>query len=139
MSTPGEQGLYREAYEKDSCGFGLIANLDDAAQPLAGEDRHRLAEPPHAPWRHRRRRQDRRRLRPAAEEAREVPARGGQGRGASKLAPLFAAGNVFLSTDAALAARARDELAAQLEREGLRAGRLAAAAHRSVACAAPRR
>ena len=26
-----QQGLYREAYEKDSCGFGLIANLDDQA------------------------------------------------------------------------------------------------------------
>src|ERR1700751_2274830 len=24
-------GLYRSAYEKDSCGFGLIASLDDAA------------------------------------------------------------------------------------------------------------
>ena len=24
-----QQGLYREAFEKDSCGFGLIANLDD--------------------------------------------------------------------------------------------------------------
>src|SRR6185437_13116529 len=23
------QGLYKEAYERDSCGFGLIANLDD--------------------------------------------------------------------------------------------------------------
>jgi glutamate synthase (NADPH/NADH) large chain len=24
-------GLYRQSYEKDSCGFGLIANLDDKA------------------------------------------------------------------------------------------------------------
>ena len=23
------QGLYKDAYESDSCGFGLIANLDD--------------------------------------------------------------------------------------------------------------
>ena len=23
------QGLYKDAYERDSCGFGLIANLDD--------------------------------------------------------------------------------------------------------------
>jgi glutamate synthase (NADPH) large chain len=23
------RGLYKEAYERDSCGFGLIANLDD--------------------------------------------------------------------------------------------------------------
>src|SRR5690242_21017085 len=24
-----DTGLYKEAYERDSCGFGLIANLDD--------------------------------------------------------------------------------------------------------------
>ena len=23
------QGLYKDAYERDSCGFGLIANLDE--------------------------------------------------------------------------------------------------------------
>jgi glutamate synthase (NADPH/NADH) large chain len=23
------RGLYRSAFERDSCGFGLIANLDD--------------------------------------------------------------------------------------------------------------
>src|ERR1700693_3425517 len=27
----GDWGLYRSAYEKDSCGFGLIASLDDKA------------------------------------------------------------------------------------------------------------
>src|SRR5580698_7095015 len=27
----GDWGLYRPAYEKDSCGFGLIASLDDQA------------------------------------------------------------------------------------------------------------
>ena len=27
----GDWGLYRSAYEKDSCGFGLIASLDDVA------------------------------------------------------------------------------------------------------------
>ncbi|MCC7200740.1 MAG: glutamate synthase large subunit [Gammaproteobacteria bacterium] len=27
--TSGDTGLYREEYERDSCGFGLIANLDD--------------------------------------------------------------------------------------------------------------
>ena len=27
----GDWGLYRAAYEKDSCGFGLIASLDDQA------------------------------------------------------------------------------------------------------------
>ena len=30
MSTQS-RGLYNEAFEKDSCGFGLIANLDDQA------------------------------------------------------------------------------------------------------------
>ncbi len=29
MSAEPKTGLYREAYEKDSCGFGLIASLDD--------------------------------------------------------------------------------------------------------------
>jgi glutamate synthase (NADPH/NADH) large chain len=28
---PQGRGLYKEAYERDSCGFGLIASLDDAA------------------------------------------------------------------------------------------------------------
>src|ERR1700675_4541164 len=28
MNSP-DTGLYRDAYERDSCGFGLIANLDD--------------------------------------------------------------------------------------------------------------
>ena len=26
-----ERGLYKDSYERDSCGFGLIASLDDAA------------------------------------------------------------------------------------------------------------
>jgi glutamate synthase (NADPH/NADH) large chain len=29
MSTQRNRGLVREAYERDSCGFGLIASLDD--------------------------------------------------------------------------------------------------------------
>jgi glutamate synthase (NADPH/NADH) large chain len=28
---PSSPGLYREAFEKDSCGFGLIAHMDDQA------------------------------------------------------------------------------------------------------------
>src|SRR5271155_811572 len=28
----GDWGLYRQAYERDSCGFGLIARLDDPAR-----------------------------------------------------------------------------------------------------------
>src|SRR5262249_36010556 len=30
MHTPS-RGLYKDSYERDSCGFGLIASLDDAA------------------------------------------------------------------------------------------------------------
>jgi len=29
MSAATHQGLYKDAYERDSCGFGVIANLDD--------------------------------------------------------------------------------------------------------------
>src|SRR5271163_634231 len=29
MDTQKGRGLYREAYERDSCGFGLLASLDD--------------------------------------------------------------------------------------------------------------
>ncbi len=27
--TTADTGLFKESYERDSCGFGLIANLDD--------------------------------------------------------------------------------------------------------------
>ena len=30
MHAP-DRGLYKDTYERDSCGFGLIASLDDAA------------------------------------------------------------------------------------------------------------
>ena len=29
MTNQGNRGLYREAFERDGCGFGLIASLDD--------------------------------------------------------------------------------------------------------------
>ncbi len=29
MTTTAHSGLYHPSFEKDSCGFGLIANLDD--------------------------------------------------------------------------------------------------------------
>ena len=29
MTTTAHSGLYHQSFEKDSCGFGLIANLDD--------------------------------------------------------------------------------------------------------------
>jgi glutamate synthase (NADPH/NADH) large chain len=113
-----QQGLYREAYERDSCGFGLIANLDDqashwlvktaiaslgrlthrgavAADGKTGDGCGVLLKKPE------------KFLRAVAKDA------------GLKLAPLFAAGNVFLSTDAAVAAASRAELEAQLKREGL--------------------
>jgi glutamate synthase (NADPH) large chain len=118
MSTPPEQGLYRDSYEKDSCGFGLIANLDDqpshwlvktaiaslnrlthrgavAADGKTGDGCGLLLKKPENF------------LRAVAKDA------------GIKLAPLFAAGNVFLSTDATIGAASRAELAAQVEREGL--------------------
>src|SRR5690606_20849235 len=113
-----QQGLYREAYEKDSCGFGLIANLDDqashwlvktaiaslgrlthrgavAADGKTGDGCGLLLKKPE------------KFLRAVAKEA------------GIKLAPLFTAGNVFLSTDADVAAASRAELETQLKREGL--------------------
>src|SRR5690606_1828704 len=113
-----QQGLYREAFEKDSCGFGLIANLDDqashwlvetaiaslgrlthrgavAADGKTGDGCGVLLKKPE------------KFLRAVAKDA-------GIG-----LAPQFAAGNVFLSRDAAVADAGRAELDAQLQREGL--------------------
>ena len=73
-------GLCRAAYEKDSCGFGLIASLDDQRQPLGAADGHQFLEPTHPPRRHRHRRQDRRRLRPVDQAAQGVFESGGRGR-----------------------------------------------------------
>ncbi len=118
MSTPPEQGLYRDSYEKDSCGFGLIANLDDqpshwlvktaiaslnrlthrgavAADGKTGDGCGLMLKKPE------------KFLRAVAKDA------------GIKLAPLFAAGNVFLSRDEGIAAASRAELAAQVEHEGL--------------------
>ncbi len=118
MSIRQEQGLYRESYEKDSCGFGLIANLDDqpshwlvktaiaslnrlthrgavAADGKTGDGCGLLLKKPE------------KFLRAVAKDA------------GIKLAPLFAAGNVFVSRDATIGAASRAELAAQVEREGL--------------------
>ncbi|MET0279896.1 MAG: glutamate synthase large subunit [Steroidobacteraceae bacterium] len=118
MSIGQEQGLYRESYERDSCGFGLIANLDDApshwlvktaisslnrlthrgaiaADGKTGDGCGLMLKKPE------------KFLRAVAKDA------------GFKLAPLFAAGNLFLSQDKQLAAAARAELAKQLDREGL--------------------
>src|SRR6201996_5603814 len=112
-------GLCRTAYEKDSCGFGLIASLDDkashwvvqtaisslnrlthrgaiAADGKTGDGCGLLIKLPTEF------------LRAVAKES------------SIKLDPLFAAGLVFLDTDAAKASRAREELSRQLQNEGLK-------------------
>ncbi len=111
-------GLYRTAYERDSCGFGLIASLDDhashwvVATAISSLNRltHRgaiandgktgdgcglLIKQPTAF------------LRAVAKES------------GFNLAPLFAAGLVFLNRDADKAARARKVLMEQLHNEQL--------------------
>ncbi len=109
-------GLYRPSYERDSCGFGLIANLDDrpshwlletaisslnrlthrgaiAADGKTGDGCGLLIKRPTAF------------LRAVAADA------------GFSLAPSFAAGLVFLSRDPALAAEARRVLITELEFE----------------------
>src|SRR5271169_5467116 len=114
----GDWGLCRAGYEKDSCGFGLIASLDDkashwvlqtavsslnrlthrgaiATDGKTGDGCGLLIKQPTAF------------LRSVAREA------------GLKLAPLFAAGLVFLNRDAAKAALARRILTEQLQLEKL--------------------
>ncbi len=118
MSSDASRGLYRESYEKDSCGFGLIASLDDepsnwlvktaisslnrlthrgaiAADGKTGDGCGLLLKKPE------------KFLRAIAKDA------------GIKLARQFAAGIVFLSTDATLAEVAQAELNKQIQREGL--------------------
>ena len=118
MNSELNQGLYREAYEKDSCGFGLIANLDDepsnwlvqtaisslnrlthrgaiASDGKTGDGCGLLLKSPT------------RFLRAIAADA------------GIKLSRQFASGLVFLNQDAALADIAVQQLEQQLEREGL--------------------
>ena len=115
----GDWGLCRTAYEKDSCGFGLIASLDDqpshwvlqtaisslnrlthrgaiAADGKTGDGCGLLIKQPTA-------------------FLRAVAAESG-----ITLAPLFAAGLVFLNPDPGLAAHARSVLSEQLKLEKLR-------------------
>src|ERR1700757_3727425 len=106
-------GLYKETYERDSCGFGLIASLDDAtthalvrtaiaslnrlthrgaiaADGKTGDGCGLLLKKPETF------------LRAVAAEA------------GIELDERFASGFVFLNQDPALAQRARDILEAQL-------------------------
>src|SRR5580704_8484242 len=114
----GDRGLFRESYERDSCGFGLIAQLDDvpshwvvqtgmtslkrlthrgavATDGKTGDGCGLLLKKPE------------KFLRALAAEA------------AISLAPVFASGLVFLSRDPARADAARRTLVVQLEREAL--------------------
>src|ERR1700683_4780389 len=108
-----DQGLFRDSYERDSCGFGLIAQLDD--QPshwlvqTAMTFLNRLT--PRGAARGDGKtgdgcglllKQPQEFLRAVAQEA------------AIDLAHLFAAGLVFLDPDAARAAEARRTLLVQL-------------------------
>ena len=118
MSAEPKTGLYREAYEKDSCGFGLIASLDD--QPS-----HWLVKTAIASL-----------CRLTHRGAIATDGKTGDGCGLMLKMPVkflrelakesgirlqrqFAAGLVFLNTDPALAERARAEFAKQLAAEEL--------------------
>ena len=119
MSTTPASGLYRSEYERDSCGFGLIANIDDrpshwvvqtAIQALVrlthrgaiatdgktGDGCGVMLKKPE------------RFLRAIAQELE------------FQLGARFAAGNVFLSTHPDKAQAARTVLEQELRREGLR-------------------
>jgi glutamate synthase (NADPH/NADH) large chain len=114
----GDWGLCRASYERDSCGFGLIASLDDrashwvlqtaisslnrlthrgaiAADGKTGDGCGLLIKQPTAF------------LRAVAADA------------GLKLAPMFAAGLVFLNRDTVKAAQARQALSEQLQLEKL--------------------
>src|SRR6202050_3107289 len=118
MNNQSNRGLYREAFERDGCGFGLIASLGDkpshwlvqtamaslnrlthrgaiATDGKTGDGCGLMLKKPE------------KFLRALAKDAK------------IKLSQRFASGLVFLSQDAALAEAARAQLKAQLERESL--------------------
>jgi glutamate synthase (NADPH/NADH) large chain len=118
MLHDSPHGLYREAFERDGCGFGLIASLDDkpshwlvqtaiaslnrlthrgaiASDGKTGDGCGVLLKKPE------------KFLRSLARDAK------------IKLSARFASGLVFLHQDAALAETARTELNRELTREGL--------------------
>ncbi len=115
MGSDAQTGLYDPRFERDSCGFGLIANLDNqpsrwlvdtaltalanlahrgavGADNLSGDGCGLLILRPE------------KFLRAAADAA------------GIRLGPVFSAGNVFLPHDSAQADRARAVLTAELER-----------------------
>ncbi|HEY1492725.1 MAG TPA: hypothetical protein VGF35_08850, partial [Steroidobacteraceae bacterium] len=113
-----DRGLHKDAYERDSCGFGLIASLDDAAS-------HWLVQTAMASL-----------ARLTHRGAIAADGKTGDGCGLLlkmprpflravaaeahiELGSLFASGLVFLSPEPERAAAARATLAAQLSRQGL--------------------
>jgi glutamate synthase (NADPH) large chain len=127
------RALFKESYEKASCGFGLLAHLDDqpshwlvqtaitalnrlthrgavAADGKTGDGCGLTLKRPEGF------------LRAVARDA------------GIKLAEKFAAGIVFLSPDVAVAAAARDTLARELRREGLDVAGWRVLPTRSEAC-----
>ena len=118
MNATQSQGLYRPEFERDNCGFGLIANLDDKASHwLVKTSIEALARLTHRG---------------------AVAADGKSGDGCGLLIkfptqfmrtlageagiqvnPLFAAGMVFLNPDRTAAAQARDRLDTELQKQGL--------------------
>src|ERR1035441_405836 len=121
MSKHTGRGLYRESFERDSCGFGLIASLDDkpshwlvqtaisslnrlthrgaiATDGKTGDGCGVLLKKPE------------KFLRAVARDAK------------IKLSPRFASGLLFLNTDPALAALAPAGLQRAREREGRQRG-----------------
>ena len=114
----GSWGLCRAAYEKDSCGFGLIASLDDRAShwvlQTAISSLNRLTHRGAIATDGKTGDGCGLLIKQPTEFLRAVAAEAG-----FNLAPLFAAGLVFLSRDAAKAAAARETLSEQLRLESL--------------------
>ncbi len=74
MAAGQSQGLYSPRFEHDSCGFGLIASIDDTALKADRDRRDDRAAPTYSPRCRRRGRQVRRWLRLASENAQGIPA-----------------------------------------------------------------
>jgi glutamate synthase (NADPH) large chain len=119
MSAPS-RGLYKDAYERDSCGFGLIASLDDAPSHAlvrtAITSLNRLTHRGAVATDGKTGDGCGLLLKKPAGFLRAVAAEAG-----IPLAREFAAGLVFLARDADKARIARTTLEAELERAGLKA------------------
>ena len=115
---PQERGLYKEAYERDSCGFGLIASLDDAASHwlvrTAMTSLNRLTHRGAIAADGKTGDGCGLLLKKPAGFLRALAAEAG-----IALAERFASGLIFLSHEPGAAAAARARLGAQLEQQGL--------------------